>query len=576
MMVKTVSNLIEPPLVLDAPEKAQWHDTADVVVVGFGGAGACASLEARGIGADVLAIDRFGAGGATAYSGGVFYAGETRFQKAVGIEDSKQEMYKYLEKELADVIRPDTLKRYCDNSADDLEWLAAFGVPLGGDVFLEKTGYPPEGKFLYFSGNENVPEYKAIAKAAPRGHRTRGVGFSGYAYYDAISASAARDGVRRMDHTRAMRLVTDRAGVVIGVEALEITDEKQCVEHARQTKKVHPMRAFMAKTVDRAGARARELEERHGRRVLLRATKGVILSAGGFGYNEDLLKRHLPIYGNNWRALVRMGTLGCDGSGISLGMSAGGATAYMDSVFAGRILSPPAGLLKGILLNRKAERFCNEEIYLGYLGRSIGEQPEGTAYLILDETQYKTVLKQCFRMRGADFRWFALPTLANIFLGGTKKARSLQALAAQLNMPAEALIQNVNDYNGAQQSGASDPLSKKSRSPIVKPPFRALNMSIGNKYGSTMMFTLGGLKVDEDTGNVLRHDGTPIVGLYAAGRTAAGLCAIGYFSGVSLSDGVFSGRRAGGDAATRNLQSSVVRNSSSAVPTLATGAGRNQ
>jgi 3-oxo-5alpha-steroid 4-dehydrogenase len=101
-------------------------------------------------------------------------------------------------------------------------------------------------------------------------------------------------------------------------------------------------------------------------------------------------------------------------------------------------------------------------------------------------------------------------------------------------------------------------------------------MSIGNKYGSTMMFTLGGLKVDEDTGNVLRHDGTPIVGLYAAGRAAAGLCAIGYFSGVSLSDGVFSGRRAGRDAATRNLQSSVVRNSSSAVPTLATGAVRRQ
>jgi len=148
------------------------------------------------MGADVLAIDRFGAGGATAYSGGVFYAGETRFQKAVVSKTANRKCTNILKKELADVIRPDTLKRYCDNSADDLEWLAAFGVATGRRCVLGKTGYPPEGKFLYFSGNENVPEYKAIAKAAPRGHRTRGVGFSGYAYYDAISASAARDGVR--------------------------------------------------------------------------------------------------------------------------------------------------------------------------------------------------------------------------------------------------------------------------------------------------------------------------------------------------------------------------------------------
>jgi len=49
-----------------------------------------------------------------------------------------------------------------------------------------------------------------------------------------------------------------------------------------------------------------------------------------------------------------------------------------------------------------------------------------------------------------------------------------------------------------------------------------------------------------------RHPaGRVIDGLYAAGRTAVGLCAIGYFSGVSLSDGVFSGRRAGEAASAR-------------------------
>ena len=47
-----------------------WDSEVDVVVVGFGGAGACAALEAARAGASVLAMDRFAGGGATAVSGG--------------------------------------------------------------------------------------------------------------------------------------------------------------------------------------------------------------------------------------------------------------------------------------------------------------------------------------------------------------------------------------------------------------------------------------------------------------------------------------------------------------------------
>jgi glycine/D-amino acid oxidase-like deaminating enzyme len=52
-----------------------WDVEADVVVVGFGAAGACAALEAAAAGCSVLILDRFGGGGATALSGGVVYAG---------------------------------------------------------------------------------------------------------------------------------------------------------------------------------------------------------------------------------------------------------------------------------------------------------------------------------------------------------------------------------------------------------------------------------------------------------------------------------------------------------------------
>ena len=71
------------PLIIDRADDTAWDAEADVVVVGFGGAGVVAALQAREGGADVLAVDRFGGGGATSYSGGVTYAGGTRHQAAV-------------------------------------------------------------------------------------------------------------------------------------------------------------------------------------------------------------------------------------------------------------------------------------------------------------------------------------------------------------------------------------------------------------------------------------------------------------------------------------------------------------
>jgi 3-oxo-5alpha-steroid 4-dehydrogenase len=67
------------------------------------------------------------------------------------------------------------------------------------------------------------------------------------------------------------------------------------------------------------------------------------------------------------------------------------------------------------------------------------------------------------------------------------------------------------------------------------------------------VLTLGGLVVAPGSGQVLRPDGRPVDGLYAAGRTAAGLCSRSYVSGLSLADCVFSGRRAGHHAATETI-----------------------
>jgi 3-oxo-5alpha-steroid 4-dehydrogenase len=64
--------------------------------------------------------------------------------------------------------------------------------------------------------------------------------------------------------------------------------------------------------------------------------------------------------------------------------------------------------------------------------------------------------------------------------------------------------------------------------------------------------------VAPESGQVLRPDGHPIPGLYAAGRTAASLCSRSYVSGLSLADCVFSGRRAGRSAAAAPVRAAPV------------------
>jgi 3-oxo-5alpha-steroid 4-dehydrogenase len=77
-------------------------------------------------------------------------------------------------------------------------------------------------------------------------------------------------------------------------------------------------------------------------------------------------------------------------------------------------------------------------------------------------------------------------------------------------------------------------------------PFSLIDCSSRPRLGYPCpMLTLGGLVVDEDTGQVLSAAGTPVPGLYAAGRNAVGICSNSYVSGLSIADCVFSGRRAG-------------------------------
>src|ERR1700719_3656414 len=57
---------IDAPVRVDGEQSIPWDDRCDVLVVGFGAAGACAAIEAADAGSNVIVTDRFGGGGASA------------------------------------------------------------------------------------------------------------------------------------------------------------------------------------------------------------------------------------------------------------------------------------------------------------------------------------------------------------------------------------------------------------------------------------------------------------------------------------------------------------------------------
>lgn len=470
-------------------EVGSWHEVVDVLVVGYGGAGVCAAIEAAGAGAQTLVLERAsGGGGTTALAGGVLYlGGGTRVQKACGIEDSAEEMLRYLEASTPD---PDVEKfrLYAQGSVDHFDWLVAQGVPFKDAMHDQRVTQPANDDCLYWSGNEKSWPYREIARPAPRGHKVKAEGDAGALLFARLHEAASKSGVRVQYDTRVLKLVLDGAGGVVGAIARQ-----------------------------------------DGRDRAFRARAGVILCAGGFVMNETMVKRHLS------RLVGRAKPIGNpydDGTGLRLGLSARGAGIHLDEYHITVPYYPPECLTFGILVNGQGQRFIAEDAYHGRIGEAASRQPQGTVYLIVDE------------------RSFGRPIIDGFELVATEG--SIADLERALALPPLSLQRTVELFNHHARAGV-DPLLHKQPAwlrPLGEPPFAAYDLSFGR--APYMAFSLGGLWT-RPTGEVLTEDGEVVEGLYAAGRSCCGISrsAEGYVSGTSIGDATFFGRLAGRTAAAR-------------------------
>ncbi|HSI25890.1 MAG TPA: FAD-binding protein [Aeromicrobium sp.] len=483
----------ELPQPIAVGDVAEWSDEVDVVVVGFGIAGGCAALEAARSGARVILLERAAVyGGTSAMAGGHFYlGGGTAVQKATGIEDSAEEMAKYLTA-VSREPEADKIEAYSHDSVEHFDWLEALGFEFERSYFPGKAVIQPGTEGVMFTGNEKVYPFSTMAKPAPRGHKVPIPGDTGGAklVLDCLNDRLAEAGVDVRYETGAAALITDGPAVV--------------------------------------GLRWRRFKETGHIKA-----RAVVIAAGGFVGNADMVAEHTPSLGSG--KLFPLASTYDDGLGLRLGASVGGAWKFMDQAFQTAPFYPPSVLLTGLIVNKFGERFVAEDSYHSRTSSFALEQPDAVAFLIVDSDHIEHP---------------SFPLCP--FIDGWE---TVEEMAKGLGVPADTLEATLTRYNANAARGEDPDFHKADEwlEPQDKGPWGAFDLSLGKAMYAG--FTMGGLSTSLD-GEVRRSDGSIVGGLYAAGACAANIAqdAKGYASGLQLGDGSYFGRRAGRHAAGKTSE----------------------
>ncbi len=513
----------------------------DVVVVGAGGAGMTAALAARERGLDTVLLEKSSYfGGSTARSGGGVWIPNNYALQAAGQGDDPEQSRLYLDSIVGDVVPKVRRDTYLARGPEVMDFikertpLRFVWVPQYADYHPEAPGGRPAGRSAEpvpmdarFLGDELRRLHPQYTKAPANLIVTQ-------ADYRKISL-----GLRtvRGPLTMAKVLLKRIVSLVRGQRmyamgnAIAIGLRKGLMDAGVPVHYDTELTGLLLEAGRVVGVRV----VRDGVESVVRARRGVILGSGGFERNLEMREKYQPQPTSvDWTTGSQFNT----GGGVLAGIAAGAQVDLMDDAWWGPTIPLPSGpwfclaernLPGSIIVNQAGLRFMNEalpyveavhEIYRGE-ATGVGHVP---AWMVIDQRYRNRYLFAGLSPRQPfPGRWFKNGTV--------KKAATIEELAAQIDVPPEALAETVARFNGFARTGVDEDFhrgesayDKYYSDPTVKPnpslhvidraPFYAVKIVPGD------LGTKGGLVTDERA-RVLRPDGSVIPGLYAAGNVSS-------------------------------------------------------
>ena len=499
--------------------------TADVVVIGAGGAGLAAATAAKQSGASVIVIEKMGTvGGNSIICGGIYNTPDADLQQNVEMSDSVKSLVENALNETP--VNDAHAELIAAVKADYEAWQAAGAKGLfdsanwyalqtwnGGD----KVGRLPLVKVL---ANNSLAGLKWLESLGMEFSDKIGQGAGslyqrthssldsmGTGYIKAFMNAVGEDSV--LVNTKGEALIQDETGRVVGVKA------------------TNP----------------------DGSELILHANKGVIITTGGFSANVEMRQKYntsgkWPVLGEN---VMTTNAAGITGDGIAMASAIGANLVDMEQIqllylgnpFNGGMTYYTPRDLSGtdqiIFVNKEGKRFVQEDGRRDVICCALIDQTDGIMYILesgdgnaVDPDQLMTGDGHPARQAEAE--------------GYLLIADTLEEMAAKIGCPAEDLQATIDAFNAAVDAGTDEFGRKLYSTKLTKGPW------IACARVACVHHTMGGIEINENT-EVVDVNGNVIPGLYAAGEVTGGLHGANRLGGNAIVDFVVFGKLAGETAA---------------------------
>lgn len=489
--------------------KAQETVDVDVVVVGAGGAGMTAAINATQAGKNVLILEKmpYAGGNSTKATGGMNaantkYQQEIEFTNAKGVENTlATAKEKWADNETITALAATVQEQWDAYQADpqgyfDTPELMALDTMIGGKGIND----PALVKTLTENSAAGIDWLDSIGAPLPK------LAFSGGASVSRIHSPADGNGVGAYLVTSFLRVLDEMdIPVMYNTKATAILTSDGTVTGVQ---------AESADTVYTVNA------------------KSVVLATGGFGANMDMITQYNPSLAGS----VTTNAPGATGDGIVMATAIGAATRDLEQIQLHPTVEQGTSMLitegvrgdGAILVNKQGVRFVNEMLTRDQVSAAELQQEDSFAYVIFDQ-----------RLRDG-----LKATEKYVKTGIVVEAPSIEELAEKLDMDGAVLAKTLADWNQyvADQNDPDFGRATAMDHDLSQAPYYAIKVAPGIHH------TMGGLVINTDT-QVLNEQGDVIPNLYAAGEVTGGVHGGNRLGGTAVSDIVVFGKIAGTNAA---------------------------